>query len=81
MFSLPTVLPSKILNLCFLLCDVGRESGNFKYATQMEKFGTYEIEKSEQVRKKSEQLPLPFLPTLPAGAQTTMICLPRICCN
>lgn len=72
----PHYFPSKILNLCLLLDDGGRESGHLKYAPQMEKFGTYKPGKSEKVEGQSQNSSfLLFLLTLPPIVPTTITCL------
>lgn len=46
-----------------LLCDVGRDSSNFKYAPQMEKVGTYEVEKNEKIKGQTQSSNISFPPS------------------
>ena len=47
MFTLPTFLPSKTLNVYLLLRGVGRESNDDKYGPQRERVGMYEVGEKE----------------------------------
>lgn len=76
--NLPTFFPSKILNLCLLLCDVGREFGNFKLP-KVEKAETYEVGNNEEAEEQSQSLlPLLSLPTIPSVAHRPSVFLPLL---
>ena len=45
----PPFFSSEILKLYLLLCNVGRESANFKCVPKMEKVGTGEVGENKEV--------------------------------